>query len=1053
MRNPKSIIMKKLLLLSILSILPTYFINAQEGCGTITPEGYTPKRITDPNYKEFKTSFLKQLKSEKNKGAASKTTSSKTVNYSPSCLTSVPVMAHIVNQNNGTGGMTAAEYYAALDKLNAEFALSCLEFYQCGPIDFINNTTYFDLEPSESSYLFENHRDLGVINLYIVNSLPTSNGGICGQAGLGGTAGGTIYLAKSCVTNGNTLEHEIGHHFSLMHTHGASNDELTDELVNGTNCDTTGDGICDTPADPNLYGKVSNCNYIGNEVDANGDLFNPDEDLVMSYAPQSCRGRFSDEQYAAMYYHYMATAEGYNCSTINADFVADQTSSCSTPFTVNFTSQSIGATSYEWDFNNDGIADATGASASYTYTSSGAFDVRLTISDGTTTIHKVKDDYISIVSKTAPLKENFESFPVSSSLTSGLDGWTSYPTEASEYRWVANKGATQWDGTGPDMDHTTGNTTGTYLYTDCPLNGATQYYANLTSPCITIPEDTGNNNHTVKFWYHMYGAAMGRLHMDIFDGNTWIENFSPAIEGQQQISSTDAYLSRSFSIEQFAGQTIKIRFRAYGYWWSGQIAIDDFEIYNDNCSPTDPDSDGDGICDSNDICPNLDDSLVGMPCDDGDPCTVNDVYGTDCGCAGTYADSDADGVCDAYDACENGDDSIDTDGDGIPDACDAVCIGQTLNFNSNPLTHSGSGVSTTTMSFPENTQEVAFTVSDLNSKGGGSPKTRYNEKVKVTYENEFGQIIVHDIFYGTAGSTFDVFIAEIVKSVTVELSDSFGVNNSSLSVTLSAVSFCAPPCADDDNDGVCNIVDVCPNGDDTLDGDGDGIPDACDNCFNINKQFSTSNLTLNSSSGSVQSTAILNGMINPSFTINGLGAKINGKTSGRYIDLVQVNYTDMNGTNFSHQSYSGENQSSAVVSLPGVVQSVTVILTNSYNGSTLSVNVILSQVSSCGSSSSVQADRMDRNINDLPLFDINSFKIFPNPAKNRFSINFTANKGDNYKLMVRDVLGRSYFEHTFKDVENNVQTELSSQHWETGLYFIILENESDTYTKKLIINR
>lgn len=35
-------------------------------------------------------------------------------------------------------------------------------------------------------------------------------------------------------------------------------------------------------------------------------------------------------------------------------------------------------------------------------------------------------------------------------------------------------------------------------------------------------------------------------------------------------------------------------------------------------------------------------------------------------------------------------------------------------------------------------------------------------------------------------------------------------------------------CADDDHDGVCNDVDQCPGADDTLDTDGDGIPDCLD---------------------------------------------------------------------------------------------------------------------------------------------------------------------------------------------------------------------------------
>jgi hypothetical protein len=37
-----------------------------------------------------------------------------------------------------------------------------------------------------------------------------------------------------------------------------------------------------------------------------------------------------------------------------------------------------------------------------------------------------------------------------------------------------------------------------------------------------------------------------------------------------------------------------------------------------------------------------------------------------------------------------------------------------------------------------------------------------------------------------------------------------------------------PSCPDEDNDGVCNDVDVCPAGDDTVDADQNGFVDACD---------------------------------------------------------------------------------------------------------------------------------------------------------------------------------------------------------------------------------
>jgi len=48
-----------------------------------------------------------------------------------------------------------------------------------------------------------------------------------------------------------------------------------------------------------------------------------------------------------------------------------------------------------------------------------------------------------------------------------------------------------------------------------------------------------------------------------------------------------------------------------------------------------PDNDNDGVCSPDDVCPNLDNNLIGQSCDDGNPNTTNDVYGSDCICMGT----------------------------------------------------------------------------------------------------------------------------------------------------------------------------------------------------------------------------------------------------------------------------------------------------------------------------------------------------------------------------------------------------------------------------------
>jgi len=111
-----------------------------------------------------------------------------------------------------------------------------------------------------------------------------------------------------------------------------------------------------------------------------------------------------------------------------------------------------------------------------------------------------------------------------------------------------------------------------------------------------------------------------------------------------------------------------------------------------NCLGTFLDIDNDGVCDADDVCPFGDDNVdanndgipddceeetcvFGMPCDDGDDCTLYDFFDVNCNCAGFFIDYDNDGVCNAEDVCPSGDDTVDSDNDGIPDDCEETeCI-------------------------------------------------------------------------------------------------------------------------------------------------------------------------------------------------------------------------------------------------------------------------------------------------------------------------------------------------------------------------------------------
>lgn len=49
----------------------------------------------------------------------------------------------------------------------------------------------------------------------------------------------------------------------------------------------------------------------------------------------------------------------------------------------------------------------------------------------------------------------------------------------------------------------------------------------------------------------------------------------------------------------------------------------------------------------------LSNAVPGNPCDDGIPCTINDTWDNDCNCLGILQDTDGDGICDGEDTCPN----------------------------------------------------------------------------------------------------------------------------------------------------------------------------------------------------------------------------------------------------------------------------------------------------------------------------------------------------------------------------------------------------------------
>ncbi len=380
---------------------------------------------------------------------------------SSSTLSSVPIKAHIIRETNGTGGLTTVELDDAIAVMNSIYVNAGLEFYLCDGINYIDDSNYYDYETNDEATLLAANSVTDILNIYFTNAIVSSSSGgsLCGYARFpGGAITENILMANNCVTNGSTLSHEVGHFFALTHTHGGSNSTTTEELVDGSNCATTGDFICDTPADPQLsYGNVNPaCEYVDSfKQDANGQTYQPDPMNLMSYSRKTCRSLFSPQQYARINAIYQVSRNNLTCPIFNANFVADETESCGSNLTVNFTDNSVGATSWSWDIDGDDIIDYTTQNVTHTYNTIGYYDVALTVSNGSNTINKVKPQYISIGA------QEISTATIELSLT--LDNW---PAETS-WQFLDENDTVIYSG-GPYAEPTDDYTTKTATFTINP---------------------------------------------------------------------------------------------------------------------------------------------------------------------------------------------------------------------------------------------------------------------------------------------------------------------------------------------------------------------------------------------------------------------------------------------------------------------------------------------------------------------------------------------------------------------------------------------------------
>ncbi|MBM3435843.1 MAG: T9SS type A sorting domain-containing protein, partial [Bacteroidetes bacterium] len=158
--------------------------------------------------------------------------------------------------------------------------------------------------------------------------------------------------------------------------------------------DVTGDGINDL-----IAGTLYSSNYIYFLDGVNGDILfsqNYGEAVDGIAAIPDITGDGSWELVAGGRDGKLSCVSGgLNSSFLNADFIADTTFGY-VPFDVHFTDLTSGmVTSWQWDFENDGVIDSYEQNPVHSYTLVGFYSVELIAGNGITNDTVLKVNYIT----------------------------------------------------------------------------------------------------------------------------------------------------------------------------------------------------------------------------------------------------------------------------------------------------------------------------------------------------------------------------------------------------------------------------------------------------------------------------------------------------------------------------------------------------------------------------------------------------------------------------------------------------------------------------------
>lgn len=170
-------------------------------------------------------------------------------------------------------------------------------------IDQINSSDLNIQDASNEESELNPYMVSGCLNVFVHVTLFDNNGNLNGIAyAIPNTYLSIVSSAIKSSSNRSTLAHEMGHDFNLLHTfETAYGAEAVARSGSCKDCDSEGDLLCDTKADPNsstydVSNYITNCVYSGTKTDECGTVYQMDPHNLMTYGVRSCRNLFTSGQ-------------------------------------------------------------------------------------------------------------------------------------------------------------------------------------------------------------------------------------------------------------------------------------------------------------------------------------------------------------------------------------------------------------------------------------------------------------------------------------------------------------------------------------------------------------------------------------------------------------------------------------------------------------------------------------------------------------------------------------------------------------------------------------